>query len=232
MTVMADIVRTETVGSRVTREDLEDLLATSRLSNVSPDDLSAQAKAAAVYASSDPPAAPLPGQVWWDMTWRLLRCYDDVSGLFCAIGPDRYEFPAVAGETLFRGELLRFDPDQTESYRYPVVCSLRSFLDSYRCIGTASETASAFGFVRVGWWGYVDAFLAATSATYSVYAPYYVDWTNPKHLRVIAPYTYPPDGKIAVARQIEFHVAGGDLSSLTSCPRIVEFTGPFRYNTS
>ena len=226
---MADIVRTVAIGQRATREDLQDLVGEARLTNVDWSDLSSAARAAVVQASSEPPAAPADGQLWWDMTWRLLRAYDGVSGLFCAIGPDSFEFPAVASQPMIRGQPVRLDGGLTVQFGVPVVSPLRAPFDSRQCVGTLSDTAASGGYVRVGWWGLVHAFLSATCVTYSYNVPYQVDELNLAHLRNYSVYTGAPYGRLPIAQQIEFSDSIVPFASQTSCPRLVLFTGPFSY---
>ena len=143
----ASIVRGQSTPNRVTRQELYDLVATSQLKDVDASALSADARSYLVLSSTDPPSMA-HGQLWWDMRWQLLRCFDSALSYAFAVGPDRLESPGRAACPIVQGACVRVEPVLTYSeygnhLGVPWVRPIGDGLEGAHAWGIAAESAAS-----------------------------------------------------------------------------------------
>lgn len=153
---MANIVRSTTVGVSCNRQTLYNLIEDSQLSGITVSDLGATAARLIVRVGSECPADIAQGQLWWDQTDQLMRVYDTDASYAFAVGPDRFEVPAIALSPIGRGFACKIRARDVQNSTYSAGLSLDAHpyyvepcgpgsLDYLNCVGIASETADSLG---------------------------------------------------------------------------------------
>ena len=155
---MSTLVRTQSLSDVVTRQDLWNIIETTRVEDVTLNDLSDAARRGIVVSASEPPDTLVNGQLWFDQTNQLLRVFDANASYAYAVGPDCFEVICRAACPLLAGAAVRVSAwnDPYEVWVTPVLTGY----DGILTFGITSRTTESGGFVPVTVAGMVRGYVA------------------------------------------------------------------------
>lgn len=231
----ANIVRSTSAGGRITRQDLWNLLEKSQLANVDISALSADAAGRVVLVGSNPPTAMADGQAWWDQTDQLMRVFDSDLSYAFAVGPDRFESPAICGLPIATGLGVLLDGIATYSMYgnapgIPVVRPVPPPAPNWiHCYGIASASGGTGAVIPITLQGLVPAYFAQSPwgqmPAVGTFVAGASNATSPGMVGAISTLASCVTSTPLVGILFERTV---DASSAHSMCLYVKFTGPFR----